>query len=152
AQTGQPTEILDPLGHPTNLRYRCTTTENLCTDPNGLYACEVTNAVGQTTHGCRDLRWGKPVSVTDPNSSPTTYGYDGMGRLTSVSRPGDTLPWRTFAYYYGAAPPTPPPGATPTPSSPTLARVYTLYREPNAAASYRTVATFYDSFGRPLET
>jgi RHS repeat-associated protein len=129
AAAGQPTALKDALGNWTTLSYACS---------NGLFPCTITNALNQVTNKAYDPRWGKPTQLTEPNGEVTTFAYDGLGRVTSITRPLDTTPWRQFAYSFFTAP---------TPS-----RIDTLIREPNASSGTRTVSTFYDSFGRTLES
>jgi RHS repeat-associated protein len=144
AKAGLPTRILDARGAAANPQYG-TTLQYGCS--NGLYPCTITNPLQQTTSITYDPRWGKPTSIMDENGSMsrTMFEYDGLGRLTRVFRPLDPFPWREYAYMFGRV------GNTPysysVPSSTT-----TKIREPNAPTGYRTLVTFFDDWGRQLET
>jgi YD repeat-containing protein len=136
AKTGQPTRILDARGaaaapqYGTTLNYACS---------NRIFACTITNALGQQTVKQYDLRWGKPSSVRDPNGNTTTFAYDGLGRLKRVTRPLDSLPWVEYSYRFAAGAGTP-------------SWINTTLREPASDLEYRQVYTFYDGLGRALET
>jgi RHS repeat-associated protein len=137
AASGQPTKIYDGNNNLTTVSYSCN---------QELYPCDITNAQQQVTRAVYDLQWGKPVSVTDANSNVTSYTYDGLGRLLSITKPLDVLngipyAWRMYAYQFGA------PGTPPTPS-----RIDTFVREIYAPGGYVQSSTFYDSIGRALET
>ncbi len=148
AGLGQPTRITRPsgitasAGTATTLTYGCS---------HGFYPCMITagttaQGLGLTTSKTWDLQWGQPLSLTDANSQPTTFAYNGLGQLTTITRVSDALPWRRFNYTVGTS------GAPPAPS-----RIETLIREPNADTGftnvgYRTVSTLYDSLGRALES
>jgi RHS repeat-associated protein len=131
ALAGQPTKVTDPRGNAVKITYTCS---------KGILPCTITNALNQTAQKVYDLRWGKPTAVIEPTTAVTEMEYDGLGRVTSVYRLLDSIKWRRFVYKLGSASP-------PTPS-----RIDTKLREPNSSASYRIVASFYDSLGRPLET
>jgi RHS repeat-associated protein len=47
----------------------------------------VTNPLGQTTSYCYDSNTGLQISVTDPNSQPTTTSYDNMLRTYQIKYP-----------------------------------------------------------------
>jgi len=152
AKAGQPTKITDARGNATTLKYA---TGFPSCNTNGLYPCQIT--LPTTSYSTMrinktyDLRWGKPLSITDANNAKTTFTYDGLGRLTAVTRPldlpnnGSSTPheWRTFTYSFGAA-------ATAT--APARAtRIDTAIREPNdTSLGFRTVSSFVDGLGRPL--
>jgi RHS repeat-associated protein len=74
-----------------------------------LYPLQVRNAKGQTTqyqyYGINGVAAdGQPIgllkSTIDPNSSTTTYKYDGFGRLKRIFYPGDDANNPTEEYYY----------------------------------------------------
>jgi RHS repeat-associated protein len=52
-----------------------------------------------------DAGFGTVISSTDFNGHATTYGYDGLGRLTSIVRPGDVEAYPTVEYKYALAQP-----------------------------------------------
>ncbi len=57
---------------------------------DGGYLHTVTNAENQTTTFSNYNGFGKPEQVTDANGVATTFGYDGMGRMTSKTTAGLT--------------------------------------------------------------
>jgi RHS repeat-associated protein len=72
-------------------------------DSRSLYPYQVTNAAGQTTTTVMDYRWGKPLSVTDPNQAQTIYTYDNAGRLATVKLPLETAAYSTkYTYTYAS--------------------------------------------------
>ena len=81
----------------------------------------------------RDL----PVKVTNPAGLVTTETYDGLGRLTAVSLPGDgSSPNEKFSYdVYNS-------------THPSQVITSTL----NDTGAYTLSETLYDSLGRPAET
>jgi len=132
AQAGLPTAVIDPRGTQTTLQYACS---------NRLYPCQITRPLGRVTGVTYDMPSGRPRTITDvPNNATTTIDYDGFGRVAALSRPMDALPSRRFAYSFGSRS-----GTSVTPS-----RAETLVREPNAPSGYRTIASFYDGWGRLL--
>ena len=68
----------------------------------------VTNAKGWITTTTFDQERANPVEISDVNSEVTTETYDQLGRLTSVTLPGDQGLAATYEYSYyvtGTAPP-----------------------------------------------
>ena len=62
----------------------------------GAFPTTVTNALSQTTTYTFDFSTGLVASVQDPNSLLTTYGYDEMWRLTSITYPDNGVDTVTF--------------------------------------------------------
>ncbi|MDG4787110.1 polymorphic toxin-type HINT domain-containing protein [Micromonospora sp. WMMD1102] len=60
----------------------------------------VTNAALHTTTTTLDVSRGLPLTVTDPNTKVTTGTYDPLGRLLTVTRPGNTTGTPDAAYTY----------------------------------------------------
>jgi RHS repeat-associated protein len=86
---GELTQITDPLNHVTNLTYT----------PAGLIQ-SITDAQNNLTTYGYDVR-GNRTSVIDPingSAHPTTFAYDIMNRLTSITYPDNTSV--SFGYDY----------------------------------------------------
>ncbi|MGB2627535.1 MAG: hypothetical protein WAK20_12170 [Candidatus Acidiferrum sp.] len=62
----------------------------------GAFPTTVTNALSQITTYTFDLTTGLVASVQDPNNLLTTYGYDEMWRLTSITNPDNGVDTVTF--------------------------------------------------------
>ncbi|QUJ67514.1 VCBS repeat-containing protein [Photobacterium sp. GJ3] len=98
-QYGNVIAIYGPLhgqqpGHWTTIAYE-----------NGLYpVAENTHLGGATLNAAAryDQHLGLMVSFTDYNASETSFAYDGLGRVKSIVKPGDSLsaPTQTFEYHY----------------------------------------------------
>ena len=84
-------------------------------------------------------RFGQLEKETDANDASTLYGYDDLGRVTAVARPGDTLAIPTVSYvYYDALIPF---------------RLDTHVREVSGCAGcFQPTITFLDGFGRVIQT
>lgn len=52
-----------------------------------------------------DFGFGVMTGSTDFNGNPTSYGYDSFGRLTSITKPGDSTTLPTTIYTYGMTDP-----------------------------------------------
>ncbi|EMY76847.1 RHS repeat-associated core domain protein [Leptospira weilii serovar Ranarum str. ICFT] len=63
-----------------------------------LFPVTKTNALGHVTTTAYDLATGLETSTTDANGAITLTGYDGYGRKTSVTYPGEGSPNETYTY------------------------------------------------------
>jgi RHS repeat-associated protein len=101
--TGEPYQTTDPMGNTTST-YFCTgsaPTTVPCTASTYLGALPtvVSNALNQQTSFTYRTDTGQKLTVTDPNSQTTTYGYinpttgvdDYLNRLTSITYPDTGL-------------------------------------------------------------
>jgi RHS repeat-associated protein len=95
--TGKIYQSIDPLGHATTFAYSGTFL--------GAYPTTVTNALGQFYTQNFDFSTGLVTSKTDLNSLVTSYTYDSMWRLASVTRPdggGDTITHQESSFPFSA--------------------------------------------------
>ncbi|MDV0446472.1 hypothetical protein MsAg5_03110 [Methanosarcinaceae archaeon Ag5] len=76
-------------------------------DFSAVYPISTTNALGQTTTFDFNLILGKIQKMTDPNGFETFMDYDGLGRVTRIVRPYDTLnsPSVQYEYFIGESMP-----------------------------------------------
>ena len=77
--TGTVPNDTDPLNHPVNRAYS--------TSFAGAFPTTVTNALNQSANHNYDFNTGLPTSTTDPNNLTTSFTYDNMWRLASVTAP-----------------------------------------------------------------
>ena len=80
----------DGNGHITTISY----------GTNPIFPISFTNALSQTTLLEHNLSTGKLEKITDPNGFETIMVYDGLRRITTVIKPGDTPFLPTIQYYY----------------------------------------------------
>lgn len=120
-----PTVVFNALGQKTQLNYT--------TDGSNTNSPDATNGWGQWL-----------TTETDPNNQVSAYGYDALGRLTAEAQPGDTLTAPTTSYTYPVTCP------TTGPEQPCTA-LDTTQRLTSAGAT-TTSATYYDGWGRQIET
>ena len=59
-------------------------------DTQGQFPTRTTNALGHSDNGTYDARFGKPSTLTGPNSLTTTWAYDGFGRKVNETRADGT--------------------------------------------------------------
>ncbi len=97
------------------------------------YPISTTNAEGHAVTWDYNWALGLPISETGPNGGTTTAEYDAFGRLTGITRPGDS-DTISIAYYDSASP----------------------YRveitERLDADTTTTSRRFYDGLGRKIQT
>lgn len=90
---GRVTSTEDGIGRVTRTAF----TQN----SDGLTASAiVTNPAGHQTATALDVRRGLPASLSDANGKTTNAVYDPLGRLTAVTRPGNTIGLPDLAYTY----------------------------------------------------
>ncbi|GHJ47348.1 hypothetical protein Cs7R123_46900 [Catellatospora sp. TT07R-123] len=92
-QNGQVTSTKDALGRQTQSTY----SQNA---DGRITSVSVTNAAGHVVATTLDAYRGLAVQVRDANNKITTATYDPMGRLISVTKPGNAsgLPDTSYAY------------------------------------------------------
>jgi RHS repeat-associated protein/uncharacterized repeat protein (TIGR01451 family) len=104
-----------------------------------------TNPLGQSAHTHWGYGRGVPLTVTDPNGNPTTYTYDGLGRMASEMYPGYGQANVTYTY------PTPSGSPLLSVSAPFAIRM-DVWDEAAAPAQYRSAWQIMDSLGRVIQT
>jgi RHS repeat-associated protein len=108
-QFGNPRAILDGLGNPANLSFGHA--RELDYDPVfGVHPVRETIHVGGGREplvmiAAYELGLGVMTESTDFNGNRTRYGYDAFGRLTSITRPFDSVALPTVVYEYRMADP-----------------------------------------------
>jgi YD repeat-containing protein len=131
-QYGRALSVSDAMGRTTTTSY---------SPAAGLpLSSTVTDPAGFATTTTLDPDWNQPTSVVDANGRETDLGYDPLGRLTDVWKPGQSQAGgdpATIHYGYGT------PG-----NAPDFIAASTI--EPNG--NYRTSYTIYDGFLRPRQT
>jgi YD repeat-containing protein len=63
------------------------------------YAISVQNPLGHVTQTEYNYALGLPIRLTDPNGAITSATYDGFGRLTTITAPGDASPTLQVVYH-----------------------------------------------------
>jgi RHS repeat-associated protein len=126
-------------------------------------ATTVTNPMLHTTTTTVEPAWGSPMSTVDPNGKRTDLTYDGLGRLTSVWRPGRDKATQTASLTFGyllrtdAATVVTTAGLTPAGAYTTS---YALYdgllrprqtQSPSPSGGRLLTDTFYDTAGRQVK-
>ncbi|MEM7218996.1 MAG: toxin TcdB middle/N-terminal domain-containing protein [Pseudomonadota bacterium] len=81
----------DANGNPRTVRNARGADTQLTYDADGINMTQATNALGHATRVSTDRHTGQIVEIVDPNGLTTAYTYDGVGRLRTVVKPGDTL-------------------------------------------------------------
>jgi RHS repeat-associated protein len=111
----------------------------------GVFAKEMTNAVGETAYKTYDYALGVLLTSTDPNGIQVSSNYDGFGRKTRDNAPdGTATTWTLYSCnmingYCGDG----------------LLRYQIVQQQLDGSASHAVVRTdtqFYDSFNRALYT
>jgi RHS repeat-associated protein len=96
------------------------------------------NALGQSEQAGYNYVQGTLTSVTDANNSTTSATYDGFGRMTTLTKPGDGGASPTVQAYYGD---------TERPF-----RYQVAQREQAGTGNLRYSQSFYDGLGRAIQT
>lgn len=99
---------------------------------------ELIEGLNLTMSASYDPVHGKPNRFVDPNGQETRFGYDALGRLTSIVQPGDSeaLPTQGFVYHLGNP----------------VSYVGTFAREVSGAIGAYDAYAFFDGLGRKLQT
>jgi RHS repeat-associated protein len=96
--TGEVYQSTDPLGN--------TTTHNYDPADGGAYPTKTTNALNQFVTGTYDFNTGLLTSFTDANGNSTSFAFDNMRRVTSITFPKDAAgnqPQTGFSYSAASA-------------------------------------------------
>lgn len=125
---GQIVRRLDPFGDETVFEH----------DADGLLVVRVTNPSGHVQSATYDPAWQHIESRTEPDGSTTRYGYDGIGRLRTIVRPGDSDAFPTLRYTHDHE------------ALPNSVRIEK--RRERATESIYEKAIYYDGLGRELQT
>lgn len=99
---------------------------------NGTYTVTTTNAKGHSELQVIDARFGKPLSVTGPNSLTTQWAYDSLGRQIREIRADGTSTQTTYSH--GCCAPN------------------ALYKVTSLSSGAVPVSVYYDRFGREVRT
>jgi len=95
---GNRLSTIDPLGHKTSFDYTDSWGNTSCT-PVGqakVFATTITNALSQTTTKSYNSCTATVASVTDLNAKTTTFAYDPMNRLKTVTKPDGGVTENTY--------------------------------------------------------
>jgi YD repeat-containing protein len=105
------------------------------------------NAFLQSSSTVGDCVTGATIRQTDVNGQVTQSTYDRLGRLTAVTRPGDSTPSQWFEYFYlGSSDNS---SAAPLAS---LAEQRTVVHTKDGSADGHYVETFLDGLARAVQT
>lgn len=99
---------------------------------------ETIGGVNLTLTAAYDLGLGLMTGFTEPNGHTTGFGYDPLGRLVSIVKPGDTAarPTQTFTYHL----------ADP------VSHILTRSREQSGQDGTYDTVSYFDGLGRKLQT
>lgn len=122
--------ITDANGHSRTISYDDTF--------NTFPVSETIGGLGLAVFADYDTGLGVPTQFTDFNGHTTLFGYDALGRLTAIAKPGDSLALPTQAFIYNLANP--------------VSNVMSRSRETSGQGATYDSVTYYDGFGRKLET
>lgn len=134
---GRTITAVDGNGNETDTGYSDPVTSTGAPSITVTKVCPDGTGCNQVTTTDLDPRRLQPVTVTDPNGQTTTTGYDALGRVTAVTRPGDSAATTTVAYFLD------PNKALPSSTEVT-----------RTAPNNTTLSTwtFFDSLGRKRQT
>jgi RHS repeat-associated protein len=79
---------------------------------------------------------GRPITFTDSNGAVSRFGYDALGRVTAIAKPGDTLERPTSAYRYELGAP--------------VSRLASETRVRSGESAVRHTYEYYDGLGRNI--
>jgi RHS repeat-associated protein len=124
--------IKDANNNLTNITYDTTTR---------IFPTNITNALSQAVNKTYDYKFGKELTIVDPNANTTTYSYDVFGRPAKVTSPNDTTStYGTITYYYlnfGTV------GSQ---------KVVTYATEQSGTGNYIWSEKYFDGLGRTIKT
>ena len=127
---GNIVQITDANGHWRTIAYD----ESFHTFP----VSETIGGLGLAVSADYDAGLGVPTRFTDFNGNATFFGYDALGRLTAIAKPGDSLALPTQEFVYTLAAP--------------VSSVLTRSREISGLSGTYDAVTYYDGLGRKLQT
>jgi len=140
--------IRDEFGNPLQVIESVATGEAARTttvtyDADGVFPLTITNALGHTTQVRFDERWGKPITLVDPNGVAVQHAYDGLELLGETR---DSTGITLFGYESVTPSPIPPPGE----EAPLGRTRVTISREGTNGTRTGTIVTDLDHYGRVI--
>lgn len=134
---GRPVTTSDALSRSTTITYTPDLTGNPAIMAGPLTQVKTTNPANQSTTVVLDPGRGSTTSTTDVAGHTTTIGYDPLGRVTAVYKPGNSLASMTYAYQWQV-------------SGPLAITTKTLV-DYGTGTDYTTSVNLYDSLGQLRE-
>ncbi|WP_148616435.1 polymorphic toxin-type HINT domain-containing protein [Nocardioides rubriscoriae] len=134
---GRTTAVFNARGNKTSIDYQTPSGPTNLTG-NIVTRTVVTDAQGNINTTVTEPRRQQPVSVTDANDNTTQVTYDPLGRLTTVTYPGNPTSTPNMRVEYALST-----------QSPTRVKT-TMLREDDGTTD--VTAVFYDGWGRAVES